>query len=183
MTSRRLLHAILTTATDDRIVRRNPCRIENAAKEDSPEREIVPLPIVFALANAVPVRYRALILLATFAGLRWGELAALRCASIDLDACEIRITETTAEFDKGGLLPDTPKSKNSRRKTRNALDVVHVWPASRFRLRCRTVPMRSSWAGTTERATGIARMTSLEGSGPLVPDQDKRRSGGMSACP
>ena len=34
----------------------------------------------------IPVRYRALVLLATFAGLRWGELIALRRDSIDLEA-------------------------------------------------------------------------------------------------
>jgi len=130
----RLLHAILTTAADDRIIRRNPCRIENAGKEDSPEREIVPLPIVFALVNAVPVRYRALILLATFAGLRWGELAALRRASIDLDACEIRIIETTAELDTGGLLPDTPKSRAGRRTVAFPADLVPElrWHLDRF---------------------------------------------------
>jgi len=54
-------------------------------------------------------------LLATFAGLRWGELAGLRRENIDLMAREIRIVETTAELDKGGLLPETPKSRAGRR--------------------------------------------------------------------
>lgn len=100
-----LMHAILETAVDDRLVRRNPCRIEGAGKEDSPERAVISVPEAFALANALPVRYRALALLATFAGLRWGELLALPRASIDLEQCEIRIIETTAELDRGDLLP------------------------------------------------------------------------------
>jgi integrase len=54
-------------------------------------------------------------LLATFAGLRWGELVGLRRENIDLAAREIRIVETTAELDKGGLLPETPKSRTGRR--------------------------------------------------------------------
>src|SRR5215467_2821464 len=112
----RLLHAIFTTAVeDDRLVRRNPCRIEGAGKEDSPEREVASLPLVFAIADTLPVRYRAIVLLATFAGLRWGELAGLRRENIDLAAREIRIVETTAELDKGGLLPETPKSRAGRR--------------------------------------------------------------------
>ena len=111
----RLLHAILTTAEDDRLIGRNPCRIENAGTEDSPEREIVPLSVVFAIAKALPVRYRALVLLATFAGLRWGELAGLRRANIDLDTCQIRVIETTAELDSGGLIAETPKSRAGRR--------------------------------------------------------------------
>ena len=107
----RLLHAIFETAAEDRIVSRNPCRIVGAGKEESDERAIVPLPIVFKLAETVPVRYRTLVLLATFADMRWGELVGLRRGNIDLDACEIRITETLAQLDKGGLRPDTPKSR------------------------------------------------------------------------
>ena len=50
----RLLHAIFSTAADqDRIIRRNPCSIDGAGKEDSHEREIVPLPVVFPIASKV----------------------------------------------------------------------------------------------------------------------------------
>jgi hypothetical protein len=112
----RLLHAIFTTAADqDRIVRRNPCSIDGSGKEDSHEREIVPLPVVFTIASKVPVRYRPLVLLATFADLRWGELAGLRRENIDLAACEVRVVETLAEPDQGSLRPETPKSRAGRR--------------------------------------------------------------------
>jgi hypothetical protein len=49
-----LLHAIFETAVDDQMVRRNPCRIEGAGKEESLEREIVSLPVVFAVARMWP---------------------------------------------------------------------------------------------------------------------------------
>lgn len=99
----RLLHAILETAADDKLVRRNPCRIDGAGKEESDEREVVSLPVVFAVADAVPVRYRVLVLLATFGSLRLGELVGLRRENVDLDACVLRIIQTTAELDSGGL--------------------------------------------------------------------------------
>ncbi len=73
------------------------------------------LPVVFEIAKAVPVRYRALVLLATFADMRWGEPAGLRRENLDLDACEIRIKETLAQLDKGGLRADTPKSQAGKR--------------------------------------------------------------------
>ena len=112
----RLLHAIFETAAeDDRFIPRNPCHIDGAGKEESDERQIVPLPVVFEIAKAVPVRYRALVLLATFADMRWGELAGLRRENLDLDACEIRIKETLSQPDKGGLRPDTPKSQAGKR--------------------------------------------------------------------
>ena len=96
----RLLHAIFATATDhDRLVRRNPCRIDGAGVEEPPERAIASQHVVFAIADALPARYRVMALLATFAGLRWGELVGLRRENIDLVAREIRIVETTAELD------------------------------------------------------------------------------------
>jgi integrase len=76
---------------------------------------MVPLPVAFAIADALPARYRMLVILTAFTGLRWGELVALRRDCIDLDACEIRVTQTTVELDKGGLRPDTPKSHAGRR--------------------------------------------------------------------
>jgi len=131
----RLLHAIFTTAVEeDRIVRRNPCRIEGAGKEESDEREIISLPVVFAIAKAVPVRYHALVLLATFADLRWGELAGLRRENIDLDACEIRIVETLAEPDQGALRPETPKSRAGKRTVAFPAELVPElrWHLERF---------------------------------------------------
>lgn len=130
----RLLHAIFETAVDDQLVRRNPCRIEGAGREDSPERDVVSLPAVFAIADALPVRYRAMALLATFASMRWGELVGLRRENIDLDDCQIRIVETTAELDRGGLLPETPKSRAGRRTVTFPAELVPElrWHVERF---------------------------------------------------
>ncbi len=80
----RLLHAILGTAADDGLIRRNPCRIKGAGEEYSPERPVVPLAVLMELLDGVPIRYRAMLLLATFASLRFGELAALRRCDLDL---------------------------------------------------------------------------------------------------
>ena len=82
----RLLRAILNTAVDDGLIRRNPCRMKGAGSENSPERPVLTVPQVYALADAIAPAI-ALILLATFASLRWAELAALTSQDIDLDAC------------------------------------------------------------------------------------------------
>jgi len=89
----RLLHAIMQTAVDDDLIRRNPCRIDGAGKEDSEERSVIPLAVVFVIADKLPRRYRALVLLATFAQLRLGELASLTRNRIDLAACQVRVTD------------------------------------------------------------------------------------------
>jgi integrase len=88
----RLLRAIFNTALDDGLIRRNPCRIKGADREHSPERPVLTVTQVYALADAVGLRYRALILLAAFTSLRWAELAALRASDIDLDRRIVHVT-------------------------------------------------------------------------------------------
>ncbi len=65
-----LLKAILNTAVDDGVIRRNPCRIKGAGTGLSPERPVVTVRQIFALAAAIEPRYRALVLLAAFCSLR-----------------------------------------------------------------------------------------------------------------
>ncbi len=60
-------------------------------------------------------RYRALVLLATFASLRWGEAVALRRCDIDLDAGTVRVRASYAERSTGELILGPPKSKAGRR--------------------------------------------------------------------
>jgi integrase len=111
----RLLRAILNTAVDDGLIRRNPCRIKGAGDEHSPERPVLSVAQVFALADAVGPRYRPLVLLATFASLRWAELAALRPEDIDLDACTVRVTRQISYQQGGGHSFGPPKSRAGRR--------------------------------------------------------------------
>ena len=110
----RLLRAVLNTAVNDKRLKENPCQIDGADKESSPERPVLSVAEVYRLANAVPPRYRALVLLATFGNMRWGELAGLRRRCLDLDAQTARIIETVYEF--GQLVRGTPKSEASKRK-------------------------------------------------------------------
>jgi integrase len=88
----------MNTAVDDELIRRNPCGIKGGGVPDTPEREMIPLPKVVEILTKVPERYRALVLPGTFARLRWGELAALRSAHLDLDGGVVRITGALAEF-------------------------------------------------------------------------------------
>ena len=58
-----------------------------------------------------------MVLLATFAQLRFGELVALRRRHIDLDAMELRVVKATAEMDDGTQIDDDPKSEAGKRTT------------------------------------------------------------------
>jgi integrase len=110
-----LLKSILNTAVEDELIRRNPCRIKGAGTPNTPERAMIPLTKVVEILTVIPERYRALVLLGTFASLRWGELAGLRRRHLDLDERVVRIVEAVAELDGGKLQDDTPKSRAGRR--------------------------------------------------------------------
>jgi integrase len=111
----RLVKAIMNTAVDDGLIRRNPCRIKGAAQDRSPERSVLTPGQVFSLADAVDRRYRALILLALFASLRWGEVAALRRSDIDAEARTVRIARSLNELPGGGYGFGPPKTAAGRR--------------------------------------------------------------------
>ncbi|MEQ7006205.1 hypothetical protein ABN028_08380 [Actinopolymorpha sp. B17G11] len=75
----RLLRAVLMTAVkEDEILPRNPCRLRGADVENPEERPVLTIEQVFRLSSAMPGRFRAMVLLATFASLRWGEVTALQ---------------------------------------------------------------------------------------------------------
>jgi integrase len=111
----RLLKAVFNTAVDDGLIRRNPCRIKGAGQELSPERPVLTVAQVYAVADAVDQRYRALVLLAVFSSLRWGELAALRRCDIDVQTRTVRIMRQLTEHRGDGLVFGPPKSEAGRR--------------------------------------------------------------------
>ena len=113
----RLLKAIMNTAVDDGLIRRNPCRVRGAAQDRSPERSVLSLRQVFALADAIHPRYRALVLLAVFGSLRWGELAALRRTDVDLDGGTVKVTRSLTELPGGGYHFGPTKSEAGQRRS------------------------------------------------------------------
>ncbi|MFF4620056.1 tyrosine-type recombinase/integrase [Nonomuraea jabiensis] len=111
----RLLKAILSTAVDDLLIKRNPCRIKGAGQERSPERPVLTVEEVYRIVDVIEHRYRALILLATFASLRWGELTGLQRRDLDLDARTVRIERQLIQITGKGLIFTEPKSQAGRR--------------------------------------------------------------------
>jgi integrase len=110
-----LLRAILNTAVKpDKLIRENPCQIEGYDRYDTPERTPAIIGQIFTLADKVPARYKALVVVAAFSSLRWGELVALRRRDIDLDAGTIRVTRKLAAL-RTGLAFGPPKSQASKR--------------------------------------------------------------------
>jgi integrase len=116
-----LLRAMLNTAVTDELLLRNPCTVRGAGVSHSAERTVATIAQVNALADAVPSRYRMLILLAAWSGARWGELVALTRDSLDLDGGTVTIDRQYVELRDGTLLLDAPK-------TAAGVRTVHIPP-------------------------------------------------------
>ena len=93
----------------------NPGRTNT--RPDSPERPLLYVAQVYAVADAITPRYRALVFMATFASLRWAELAALSSRDIDIDTRTVRVTRQISYPGGGGRSFRSPKSKASRRSS------------------------------------------------------------------
>lgn len=112
----RLLRAVLMTAVkEDEIIRRNPCQIPGADQERAAERPTLTVNQVFDLTAKVPERYRALILLATFGCLRWGEVAALKRRDVDAVVGTVRVREAFTEQRGKGMVLGPTKSRAGKR--------------------------------------------------------------------
>ncbi|MFE0804324.1 tyrosine-type recombinase/integrase [Streptomyces sp. NPDC058812] len=105
-----IMRAILNTAVDDELIRRNPCRIKGADCYDVPERPTLTVAEVFTVADAIVPRYRLLVLLAAFTGLRFGELASLRRRDVDTENAALMVRRSQAEMQTGALFDKAPKS-------------------------------------------------------------------------
>ena len=86
-----------------------------AGIERSAERPVATLAQVWALADEVPTHFRALVLTAAFAGLRFGELAGLTREWVDLTAGTITVRRALVQRDDGTLQLGPPKSEAGRR--------------------------------------------------------------------
>ena len=110
----RLLRRILNVAVEAGYLPRNPAAIKGAGLERAAEMRHVSIPQLHALAEAVPGRYRALVLVAGYGGLRWGELVGLRRRRVDLVGARIHVVEQVAEV-AGKFIVSPPKTAAGQR--------------------------------------------------------------------
>lgn len=109
----RLLKRICADAVDDGLAETNPCRIKGASTEPDYVLSYEEPPTaeeVRALAAAVPSRYKTMVLLAGFGGLRWGEVAGLQRRHIDLGAATVRVNQQLTQVDGGRPTIGPPKT-------------------------------------------------------------------------
>ncbi|MER6503214.1 tyrosine-type recombinase/integrase [Streptomyces sp. NPDC001455] len=113
--SYRLLKAILETAVDDELIRRNPCRIRGAGKEVSEAGQVASVEQVDALADAVGIRWRLMVYLGAYGPMRPEEQAELRRKDVDVDNVTITVRKAAPELATGQRAEGPTKSEAGKR--------------------------------------------------------------------
>ncbi|WP_175499430.1 tyrosine-type recombinase/integrase [Cellulomonas marina] len=119
----RLLHTGMAQAVSDGLIPANPCAVKGASQRDSrhrTERRVLAPAELWALADAMPERYRAAVVVSFLSGRRAGELFALQRKHVDVAAGTIRVEQSLARSGSGS---DGPFSAT---KSRAGLRTVAV---------------------------------------------------------
>jgi integrase len=119
------------TALSDGRIKVNPCVIRGAGSAKRVHKiRPATLPELEKLTAAMPEPYQAMILLASWCALRFGELTELRRKDLDLDDAVIRVERAVVRVG-GGFLVTTPKSDAG---VRDVAVPPHLVPALRDHL-------------------------------------------------
>jgi integrase len=118
--SYRLLRSVLGVAVADEVIAANPCKLRNAGtpRAGRPSRALTAAEAQ-ALADHLgqhsrTARYRALVLVLAFGGLRFGEATALRRCDVLDSGARLRV-ERAVRFFGGKWLVGEPKTEAGRR--------------------------------------------------------------------
>lgn len=144
------LQAIFAAAVDTDVIPRSPVRTRTLGLRPvvRPVRPTLAPSEVNRLAQAVPPRHRALVLVAGLLGLRWGEAIGLRVRDVDLDARTIAVEQSVEEV--AGRVQVVAQMKSRPRH-----------PVARRR------SVQSSRPGITNSASSSARAKALMSSARL----------------
>src|SRR6266540_1982312 len=121
----RLFARIMGQAVESRYIVHTTWKVKGAGRERSPEMRFATPEQVSLLASKVPERYRALILVAAYGGLRWGELVNLRRRHVDLRRGTVQVVEQATEL-AGKFTVAPVKSEAGRRPVRLPGSVLAV---------------------------------------------------------
>jgi integrase len=131
-----LLSKSLRAAVAAGRIAKSPCHEVPLPRVEPEEMRFLNPEEVIRLAEAIHPRYKALVLLGAYGGLRLGELAGLRRQRLDLLHGKVEVAEILVEVD-GHLHVGPPKTRAGRRKVGLPPSVVReleshlaTWPGS-----------------------------------------------------
>jgi integrase len=105
---------VLRVAVRDRLLAASPARDVQLPRVESDQPRALTVDEVMKLAESIDPRYRALVLVGAFGGLRIGELAGLVVGDFDPLRRQIHIRRTASDL-SGRIVVGPPKTPKSRR--------------------------------------------------------------------
>lgn len=106
---------IMSTAVDSGLILQSPVRGISLPKIEHKEMRFLSPEEVWRLADTIDPRYRGLVLVGAYGGLRAGEMAGLRTGRVDLMRGEVDIAEILVDLN-GRVTFGQPKTRAGRRK-------------------------------------------------------------------
>jgi integrase len=127
-----LMRTILGQAVHDGLIPANPCHIRGAGNAKRVHK-IKPASIaeLEAITAAMPEKYRLMVLLAAWCGLRFGELSELRRGDVDIKHGVLHVRRAVTRVD-GEFIVGTPKSDAG---TRDVSIPPHLLPVVKAHVR------------------------------------------------
>ncbi|WP_432020695.1 tyrosine-type recombinase/integrase [Streptomyces sp. 1222.5] len=109
------VRAVFRAAVSDRVIAVSPCT--DVDLPEVPRRKVVPLSVgqVRALTEAMPARYRALVVTGAGTGLRPGELFGLQVRHVDFFKRQLHVEQQVQQARGGTTRVCPPKTKESER--------------------------------------------------------------------
>ncbi len=127
-----LLRAIMNSAVDDELIAASPVHIRGAGAATKKRKVEPATPAeIEIMADAMPPRLRASVIISAWCALRYGELAELRRKDIDVKRHVIRVRRAVV-FLKGG--PEVGPTKSDA-GVRDVSVPPHIWPVVEEHLR------------------------------------------------
>lgn len=182
-----LLRTIMGTAASDGKITANPCVIRGAGNAKRVHKiRPATLDELAKLVDAMPEKYRAMILLASWCALRFGELTELRRRDVDIDEGVIRVRRGVVRVAEG-FKETTPKSDAG---VRDVAIPPHLVPAVRDHLVDHVAPGADSLLFPAQQGGHLAPATlyrrfykAREAAGrPDLRFHDLRHSGAVLAA-
>jgi integrase len=112
--AKQILKKILAQAVTDGLIPANPCTDVKVPRDEVKEMQTITAAQIHDLANAIDPRYRELLLLACWSGMRIGELVGLTVGDIDVVRRRVVVTKIVTEV-SGHLVFGPPKTPAGRR--------------------------------------------------------------------
>jgi integrase len=109
-----LFGKVMAAAVDAGILAQSPCRRIPLPKVEQDEKRFLTPAEIARLASVIEPRFRALVLVGAYGGLRIGELAGLRRAHVDTDRATVTVLEIATDV-SGRLVSGPPKTRAARR--------------------------------------------------------------------